>query len=208
MRIREVIVESVGAEDANAYVTNTDATADTPLTLEAAAASIDPPRELLFTFDGDSTAVTFTIVGKDRRGTDQTEILVGGNAEALITKGVYSSITSITPDVTDAGTFEIGFAARGVSPWFIMNTTRAMDTPPFGVAECLDGGDGTVVGQIEYTIENASRKPNAQCQVTNSPTALTGVPGDSVEMSFCAYWRIVNLADTGTLKVAVLRPSF
>lgn len=208
MRIREVTVLAVGAEDTDAFVANTDTTADTPLTLEAAAASIDPPRELLFTFDADSTAVTFTIVGKDRRGMDQTETVVGVNAGTVLTSGVYSSITSITPDVTDAGTLEVGFTARGVSPWFIMNTTHSRETIPTGLVECIDSGDTPAAGQIEYTIENAARKPNAQCTPTDTPTALTGVPGDTVELSPCAWWRIVNTADTGTLKVAVARPSF
>src|ERR1035437_4866431 len=51
---------------------------------------------------GNMSANGFTIVGFDTNGSAQTEVVAGPNAGSVQSLGYYSSITSITPALTDA----------------------------------------------------------------------------------------------------------
>lgn len=85
-------------------------TEDTPLSLEVVAAALDPPRALTFTSSSDLSGVNFEIVGLDENGEEQTvAAFAGPNNETLTTSELWSSITSITPDATDAGTLTVGW---------------------------------------------------------------------------------------------------
>lgn len=209
MRIRTVTLVGGGAAAAATYAAAAALVANTPMTLKAAAASISPPRELTFTSSGDVSGVTMTIVGKDRRGMSFTETLqMPASATTVRSKGVYSSITSITPSASDADTVSVGNAQRVVSPWYLNDTTGARDNVPTGKAQALvpDPPAAFGAGQIEVTEQNAARIPGEQAQAETTTLALASA-GATVDIRG-AWFRVVNTAAAGTLKVAIARPRF
>lgn len=85
-------------------------TASTPLVLEAAADSLYPPRPLTFTSSSDLSGVNFEIVGTDENGEPQTvAAFQGPNNGTVTTVELWSEITSITPDATNASTVSVGW---------------------------------------------------------------------------------------------------
>jgi hypothetical protein len=81
----------------------------------------------------DHSAKTWTIVGKDADGKDQTETLaMPGSSATVESAGYYSYVTSITPSATiGADTMNITYADEAVSPtiviaYSISNSTLAV----------------------------------------------------------------------------------
>lgn len=126
MRIREVTLVSGGAADNDSLAASqavAGAAANTagiaalqatatgvPMTLTGAAASLDPPRQLTFTSAADFSGDTFDIVGTDADGNPQTvNNFAGPNNTTVTTAEVWGSVTSITPDDTNASTISVGW---------------------------------------------------------------------------------------------------
>lgn len=209
MRIRTVTLVGAGAASAAAFVAAAAPAAGVPMTLTGAAAAISPPRELTLTSSGDVSGVTFTLIGKDRRGNPFTEIFQGpGAASTVQLRGVYSSITSITPNATDADTVSFGFPQRVTSPWFLNDTTRATDIVPTGKIQALQPDAPAVfaAGIIEISEQNAARLYGEQAQAETVTLALATAGATANPQG--AWWRLVNTQAAGTLKVAASRPSF
>lgn len=155
MRVKLYDLVAGGAADAAAFAALQNTTANTPLTLTAAATGatlLATPRELDFTSAADASTVTFRIVGKDRWGGNPiTEDIVGPNANTVRTRKVYSSITSITPLQSSANTVSVGYPQRVTSPWVVADTNRSTDQMPFSQmsTEALTGAP-TVVMENTY----------------------------------------------------------
>ena len=83
----------------------------TPMTLTASpfvySANVPslPSSQVWIYSAGNMSANSFTIVGLDDDGNAQTEVVVGPSAGSVQSIGYYSSITSITPALTDAVQF-------------------------------------------------------------------------------------------------------
>ncbi len=73
----------------------------------------DYPRDLVLNFSAAVTAANITIVGKDARGNNKTEVLTGVNDEN--TSNAWSQITSITVNSCTGGTgktLDIGWGVK------------------------------------------------------------------------------------------------
>lgn len=107
----ELVDGPVGAaQDDDGIALEQAPTEDTELTLEAAAAELNPPRHLTLTSAGDLSGVNFEIVGLDEDGESQTvAAFAGPNQETLTTNERWSAVTSITPDSTSVTTLTIGW---------------------------------------------------------------------------------------------------
>lgn len=203
MRVKQYTLVGITADD-NGIVTSTNTVAGTPLTLEAVAASLDPPRELSFDGSADISGITFTIVGTDRWGQPITEEVTGVTATAVRTRKVYASVTSITPDTTDAvNTVIVGWEARVPSPWMIADTTRSTDDVPIAQV-ATEIVSGTPDGQIESTFENVMQITGEGAYVDD---VTATAPPDTNPVPACAFFRYV-LTTAGTLKVRAIRPGF
>lgn len=134
MRVKIYVLTGGGAADGAAFAALQASTANTPLTLTAAATGatlLATPRELTFTSAADLSAVTYRIVGKDRWGGNPiTEDVVGPNANTITARKVYSSITSITPLQSSGSTVSVGYPQRVVTPWVVADINRSKDGMP------------------------------------------------------------------------------
>lgn len=92
------------------------------LTLQALAAALLPPRKVTLTSATNQSATSFTIVGFNELGNADSEVLVGPNANTVTSVKVYSSVTSVTPNATDAvNTVSAGSAANSVPYQLTLN---------------------------------------------------------------------------------------
>lgn len=145
------------------------------LTLEAAAASLSPPRKIVI--DGSGTiSGTFTVVGTDRWGNPQTEVISGVTTTEVQSKGVYSSITSITASATDTDTVVVGWPAGGYTPWVLCGRGLGCDAVPEALVSVL-ALVGTVDADIEVTYDMFPRLPETEITVDQSILAATFTPG-------------------------------
>lgn len=128
-------------------------TANTPLTLNgslvtAGIATLDSggaARRVIVTSAGSDTGITFKIVGTDRYGRPQTEILQGTASTAQSVKD-FLTVTSITPSGNTASTVSAGTNGVGSSAPMIV------DWNPNGN---LIGCSVLVTGTVNYTIQEA-----------------------------------------------------
>jgi hypothetical protein len=142
------------AASANGIAAAQAQVAGTALTLEAAAASLSPARELVFDASADDIGATvFTIVGKDRHGNPITETVTGVTSSVNpVTKNAFSVVTSITPSATDADTnVTVGWPARTTSPWVACGRrfgTEQMPTALVSFIVVTGAADGVV--EVSY----------------------------------------------------------
>lgn len=145
------------------------------LVLEAAAASISPARELSFDSNGDINAVNFTIVGKDRNGYDQTESLNGVTTTAVLSKKLWSSVTSITPDAASTQTVVVGFQARTPTPWVVCGLRKGVEQVPTAQVSFL-----ILSGAADGIVEVSYDSPGEEEPTVDETVAITpGTPVDA-----------------------------
>lgn len=198
-RVKEYTLVGSAADD-DAFVTGTDTTAGTALTLLAAAAAIDPPRELAFTTDADMTNVTVTIIGIDRWGNAITEELVLPDTDDKNSRKIYSKVISITPDTTNANNVKVGYPQRVVSPWVAIDLGIATEGSASGqvATEVIEGSPDF---SVEITDENFMQVSGdgalVQSSTDTTPPAVTDVT--------CVAVRGVNTASSGTITMRVTR---
>ena len=129
-------------------------TANTPLTLNGSlvtvgVATLDSggaARRVIVTSAGNDSGITFKIVGTDRYGRPQTEILTGANTAAAQSVKDFLTVTSITPSGNTASTVTSGTNGVGSSAPMIV------DWNPNGN---LIGCSTLVAGTVNYTIQEA-----------------------------------------------------
>jgi hypothetical protein len=88
------------ASQLTAIATLQSTTAGTPLTLNSTFLNTSG-LQLSLTSTGNLSADTFTIVGKDPFGNLVTTTIAGPDADTVQTTQIFSSVTSITPSLTD-----------------------------------------------------------------------------------------------------------
>jgi len=127
-------------EDADGIAQDQAPAASTPLVLEAVAATLDPPRALTFTSATDLSGVTFEIVGLDENGDPQTvPAFTGPDNDTLATSELWSEVSGITPDSTDAGTLSVGWPDTAAMVLSTVPYASVIDVTP----------DGTDAGTLE-----------------------------------------------------------
>lgn len=210
MRTKQYTVTGVDA-DADAFVTATDTTINVALTLQAAAAAINPARLLSFTTDEDMTDVTLTVVGVDRNGNRITELVVLADTGTVLSVQAFASIISITPNATNANNVEVGFPAGAVTPWVICGLHTGYDilsTAKVSVLITAGAADGEVDvtydypgGYVNGVIRNDT--PAVPPRVDQVITVTPGTPVDA--QGIMCRFRLTSAAGTSA-SVRFARP--
>jgi hypothetical protein len=177
------------------------------IVLTGAAADIASPREVTLDSASDLSLITFTVIGRDRRGNRFEEEIAGPNAGQVQTLGVFGEVLNIIPSAASANSVSAGLVAGGVSPWYLHDTTASRDNLPNGSLQVM-ATPTPVAGQVEYTHENAARQVGEGCEPDADPTAIAATPGEVVVLEKRPWFRIRNTEDAGSLRVKIARPRF
>ena len=121
------------------------------LVLEALAAAIGSPAQVVIETNADYSGVTFTIVGTDANGSVISETITGPNTTTVNSALYYASITSITTDGgVEGGTVQVGTTGDVTSRWIRMDSWAAAQS----VAQV------SVSGTITYSVQTSMDDPN------------------------------------------------
>ena len=150
--MQPITVSATGINADNNNVAASQAvTAATTLTLEAGAASLGSPAQLVLETNADFSGVTFTITGTDANGNVISEIIAGPDTTTVNSVLYYASVTSITSDGgVEAGTAQVGVTGTVTSRWARMDSWANAQT----VAQV------NVDGTITYSVETSMDDPN------------------------------------------------
>lgn len=116
-------------------------------------------RRVLITSTGNDTGITFTVVGTDRYGNAQSEVLTGGNATGVYTLNDFATVTKITASQGTASTVTAGTNGVGSSPWYVVD----QHLTPFQVKLAANP-----TGTVNYTVEHTYDDPNWQSTPWNT----------------------------------------
>lgn len=201
-RTKKYSVTGVDA-DADGLALDQAPAAGTELVLETAAAALSPVRFVTLTSAADLSAINFTIVGYDRWGNRISEVLVGPDTDTVQSLGVYSAITSITPDGTDAADVSAGWPAGGVTPWVLCGRGQGVDQVPVCLVSTL-ATEGAADGVLEVTYDEFPTLAEPDIDVDSAAIAVT--PG-TVQTAQGEGVRFVLTTGAGTsVEVKFLRP--
>lgn len=147
-------------------------------------ATLDTPRQVVFTFAADETGKFFLVTGTRRDGKQVVEA-VAGTAALATTVQAFATVTEILIDQDSAGAIEVGTTLIVSTSWFPMDYIRN----PVNVGMVLTIGGGTDV-TVELTLSNLmSRRGNDPL-----PTV-----GHHVGSKFKLIYPVVNAIDHDTL---------
>ena len=111
-----------GAADADSISTTQSGTASSSLILNGSATSggsftdSNGKRVSITSASGDESGYTFTIVGKDLSGNDQTEVISGPTANSTVFGSkTFSFISSVTPSSNSTGSITVGTTGVGIT---------------------------------------------------------------------------------------------
>ena len=111
-----------GAADADSISTTQSGTASSSLILNGSATSggsftdSNGKRVSITSASGDESGYTFTIVGKDLSGNDQTEVISGPTANSTVFGSkTFLSISSVTPSSNSTGSITVGTTGVGIT---------------------------------------------------------------------------------------------
>lgn len=204
-----VLTLTLTAAAAAGIAASQSGTAGTPLTLSGSlvsggVASLVVARRVIVTSAGDDSAHTFTLVGTDRYGRAQSEILQGANGAAQSTKD-FLTITSITPNNNTTSTVTAGTNAVGSTAPYIVDTF--INPGDYGAAMEFSG---TVTASIEVAYVDLTplwdlanntvtwyADPNFNALTANARATITG----PVTMI-----RQTNSSGTGTATTRLIVP--
>lgn len=126
-------------------------TAATSLVLEALAANLGSPAQVVLETNADYTAVNFTITGTDANGNVISEVVVGPNTATVNSVLYYASVTSITSSGgVGGGTVQVGTTGNVTSRWVRMDSWANAQA----VAQV------NVSGTLTYTVQTTMDDPN------------------------------------------------
>lgn len=199
-RTKTRTVTGIAADD-NGIALAQNMVGGTALTLEAAASGLSPPRRLSFDASASIAATIFTIVGLDRNGRAISETVTGVTTSPVATTSVFASVTSITPDTTDAvNTVIVGWTDEVISAPVMLNHYRN----PFNV------GLGVVVtGTISYTVQHTFSDLQAAGTVDGDGVwfdhATLAALATNTDGNYAFAVEAIRLVVTGGTGTAVLR---
>lgn len=155
------------ATSANGFVHSAAPTGGTPMTLAsntptaAATGQIHTQAvPILITASTGTVGGTFTVVGLDRRGNPQTEIIPAPAAESETSSGhfLFSYVSSITPSETKTADITIGWSDTNYGPWLV-----SAYQPAGYIASLLSGsGDLAVYGTTMNLLDPEYFMPQGQ----------------------------------------------
>lgn len=204
-----VLSLTLPAAVATGIATSQSGTAGTPLTLNgslvsAGVANLVVARRVIITSAGDDSAHTFALVGTDRYGRPQSEILTGANGVATSTKD-YLTVTSITPNNNTTSTVTSGTNATGSTAPYV--TDSFINPGNYG---CGMHFSGTVTSGLEGSYDDLTP---AWDLANNSPTwySITGFTGLTADANGTitgpfTMIRQTNTSGTGTATTRLIVP--
>lgn len=126
------------------------------LTLEEAAAALDPARALTFSSGDDLSSVNFVITGLDAYGEAQQVQIAGPNNGEVATTELWSAVTSIEATGTGTGDIDVGWEdvlSRKLTQEHYASV--ASITPDGTLAEDLDVGTARTDQVMPLTLNGA-----------------------------------------------------
>lgn len=140
--IQSTFIEA-GAVDDDAISTSATVAEDAAMVLTASPYVPDQPRKITLHSAGNSSGITFTVVGLDETGAAATESITGGNAGSVTSTKYYSSVTSITAVGTPTDAQKAGIAADIAAPIYRgdlrMRGMYAVNTAAAGTINFVQG---------------------------------------------------------------------
>jgi len=170
-------IRQLDAADPNGIFLDQGSTADTALTLNGAfvsggVATLDVQRQVELESAGNLAGVNYTIVGTDEQGREITETIVGPNAGVSATSLDFLTVTSITPDNTDATLMEGGTNTVGGSIPIPVDTNVTPTSIGLGLVVT-----GTVNVTVQHTFDDPFAGASTILTWFDHPT-LAGVTAD------------------------------
>lgn len=150
--MQPITVSATGiTSDTNNVAASQPVTAATTLVLEAVAADLGSPAQLVLETNDDYTGITFTITGTDANGAVISEVLAGPNTTTVNSVLYYASVTSIVSSGgVVAGTVQVGVTGDTTSRWIRMDSWANAQA----VAQV------NTSGTITYSVQTSMDDPN------------------------------------------------
>jgi flagellar hook-associated protein 2 len=105
-----------GAADPDALVTSRSGTASSALPLATSLNDSVGKRISITSAGGNESGYTFTVVGTDLSGNDQTEVITGPAANATVFGSkTFKTVSSITPSSNSSGAITVGTTGAGIT---------------------------------------------------------------------------------------------
>lgn len=148
-------------------------------------ATLDTPRQVVFTFAADETGQSFLVTGTSRKGSQVVEA-VAGTAASATTVQAFATVTEILIDQDSAGAIEVGTATVVRTSWYPIDYIRN----PVNVGLALTVGAAVADLTVELTLSNLlSRRGNDP-----QPTV-----GHHLGSKFKLIYPVVNAIDHDSL---------
>jgi len=170
----------------------------------ASVVTLDKPRRVLITSAGNDSAMTFTIIGTDRSGLAQSEVLAGANTSTAQSLLDYATVTSIRPSAATASTVTVGTSGVASSRWV------AFDSFAFAPVSL----QVSVSGTVNYTVQQTLDDPNDPAigptgvQWVNSPDATLVAATANMQSNYGyapRFARVVLNSGTGTVRFEAIQ---
>lgn len=163
-------------------------------------ATLDTPRQVLFTFAANETGHNFVVTGTNGTNDPQSETVAGTTAGTKATVLSYKTVTSITISAAATGALTVGTNGVADSPWVRLDPW----SNSYVSIQC------TASGTVNYTVQQTLDDPNsptnpvlpsAMTWVNSNDTAAVGATGSiQTNYGFTPTWaRILLNSGTGTV---------
>lgn len=186
--IQATFIEA-GAVDDDAISTAATVAEDAPMTLTTSPYVPDQPRKITLHSVGDSSGISYTVVGLDETGAAATESITGPAAGATVTSTkYYSSVTSITAVGTPTGNQKAGISASIAAPIFRGDLRmRGMYAVNTGTAGTINFTQGSASGASQLKFNTVA--------AANS-TEYPSIPQDGIVFRSGGYvvYDVANLS--------------
>lgn len=191
------------AADPNGIFLDQAPTAGTALTLNGVlvtggVAFLGAQRQVELESAANMSGFNFAIVGTDEQGRIISETIVGPNAGVSATSLNFFTVTSITPDGTDAGNVEGGTNALGGSIPIVVDQGVTPTNIGLGVTGFAVAADVTV----QHTFDDPFQDPSTVLTWFDHPTLANVSANDDGNLAFPP--RAVRLFTNSGIGTAVL----
>lgn len=170
----------------------------------AGVATLIPARRVLFTFAGDETGHNFTVVGTDRYGRAQTEIVAGTTVSAYTTHD-FLTVTLISSSAATTSTVQIGTNAVGSTQPYVADTF--INPANYGAAI-------EITGTVTTSLEGSMTDLTPSWDLANNTVVWYPISGwssvtnnqqNTITGPFTMI-RLTNTSGTGTAKARLVVP--
>lgn len=185
--IQATFIEA-GAVDDDAISTAAAVGNNAAMTLTTSPYVPDQPRKITLHSAGNSSGISFTVVGLDETGAAATESITGGNAGSVTSTKYYSSVTSITAVGNPTGDQKAGISASIAAPIFRGDLRmRGMYAVNTGTAGTINFTQGSASGASQLKFNTVA--------AANS-TEYPSIPQDGIVFRSGGYivYDVANLS--------------